>query len=179
MNFKYILKIFLPLVLICAVTSGLVAGVHILTADKIAENENEIRLEIEKQKQELLESIYGDAEFTVLDIAPEGIDEIRVSDGGEYCVTLTCDGYAKDSIELFVAFDKDLAVLRVSILSSKETTGIGTKVENPEYLSKYEGQAGDISVDKVAGASISSKAVLSGVKRAYAAVAELKGVGDE
>ena len=67
---------------------------------------------------------------------------------------------------MMVAMTEDKTVLGVKIVSMSETPGIGTKVDDAEYLSQYAGA--DLSltaadVDVVSGATKSSKAVLNGV----------------
>ena len=173
---KNIARIFVPLLIISAVIAGIVSGIHLITKDKIASNNEAVRLETEKEKLAIMNSVYGDKEFKVIEKIPDTVDEIRASDSGEYCVTLTADGYKKDSVQLFVAFDKDMNVLKVVVLSSKETTGIGTKVESDAFLSQFIGNKDMLtsdSVDIIAGATFSSKAVMNGINTARKAVLSL------
>ena len=173
---KYFAKIFIPLLIIASVIAGIVSGVNLLTKDKIAENNEAVRKAIEQKKLDIISSVYGDTEFSVLSSVPETVDEIRASNDGEYCVTLTSDGYKSDSVELFIAFDKELAVLKVVVLSSKETTGIGTKIEEEGFLSQFIGKSDTLTSDNVkliAGATFSSKAVTNGINTAREAVISL------
>ena len=173
---KHFAKIFIPLLVIAAVIAGIVSGVQLLTKDKIAANNEAVRKAIEQKKLDIISSVYGDSEFSVLPSHPETVDEIRASKSGEYCVTLTSDGYKSDSVELFVAFDKDLAVLKVVVLSSKETTGIGTKIEDDSFLSQFVGKSDTLTSDNVtliAGATFSSKAVTKGINTAREAILSL------
>lgn len=161
--------------LICAVIAGIVSSVQVLTASKIAENNAAVAQKLEEQKLASITEIYGtDKVFTLDASVPETVDEIRRAESGEVCVTLTCDGYQKKSIQLFVAFDATGKVLRVQVLSSKETTGIGTKVNDPAYLAQFDGKDGAVvlgkdGIDKIAGATFSSKAVVNGINTAYTA----------
>lgn len=172
MKTKGIIGIFLPLMLICAIIAGVVAGVNMLTLDKIAENERVLAERREAEKLAFIAEIYGDkTEFTVDEDCPDTVDEIRRAETGEACVTVTVDGYKKKSIQLFVALDANGSVLRVRVLASNETTGIGTKVNSEDYLAQYEGKTGVMSfgkdgIDKIAGATISSNGVLKGVNLA-------------
>lgn len=178
MKIKYYLKIFLPLLLICAVIAGVVSGVHELTKSKIENNLSLLEAEKNAKKLEVIASVYGDMQFVTLDNTPDGIDEIRRSSTGEYCVTVTCDGYNKSSIQLFAAFSAELEIKKIVILSSNETKDIGTKVNDPNYLSQYIGKSGQLiikdDIDKIAGATLSSKAVLNGVNKAYIAISKLE-----
>ena len=186
-TFVYVLKIFVPLLLICAVVAGVISGISVLTKKRIAENEAMVEQQKEDKKLSAIAEIYGDGhEFVkVVDQLPEDIDELRFArdeDGKLLAtVTLTVKGYS-DGLQVFVAF-ADGEVRRVMVLASNETTGIGSKVSDEEYLSGYEGQKGSIAfgngVDKIAGASISSKAVLGAVNRASEFVGSISIIGKE
>ncbi len=173
-TFVYILKIFLPLLLICAVVAGVVSGLSVLT--KSAREANDLMVEQKKEDQKLaaIAEIYGEgAELKKLDTVPEGIDEVRVGndENGELIatVTLTTKGYS-DGLQIFVAFAAGGEVRRVMVLASNETNGIGSKCSDLSYLAGYEGLSGDIAfggqIDKIAGASVTSKALLGAVNAA-------------
>ena len=62
------------------------------------------------------------------------------------------------------------------MLSSKETTGIGTKIEEEGFLSQFIGKSDTLTSDNVkliAGATFSSKAVTNGINTAREAVISL------
>ncbi|MBQ8388089.1 MAG: FMN-binding protein [Clostridia bacterium] len=180
-NFTYVLKIFLPLLLICAVVAGIISGLQVLTRDQIAANEAMVEQKKEEEKLRAIDEIYGEGvEFEKLKALPEGIDEIRtaVDVNGKTLatVTLTVKGYST-GLQVFVAFGAEGEVRRVMVLASKETTGIGSKVSDAGYLAGYEGQSGEIvfgnGIDKIAGATISSKGVLGAVNTAREALESL------
>lgn len=173
-NFTYVLKIFLPLLLICAVVAGIISGLQVMTRDQIAANEAMVEQKKEEEKLRAIAEIYGEGlSFEKMEKLPEGIDEIRtaVDANGKTLatVTLTVKGYST-GLQVFVAFGAQGEVRRVMVLASNETTGIGSKVSDPSYLKSYEGQSGDVvfgkGVDKIAGATISSKGVLGAVNTA-------------
>lgn len=173
-NFTYVLKIFLPLLLICAVVAGIISGLQVMTRDQIAANEAMVEQKKEEEKLRAIAEIYGEGlSFEKMEKLPEGVDEIRtaVDANGKTLatVTLTVKGYST-GLQVFVAFGAQGEVRRVMVLASNETTGIGSKVSDPSYLKSYEGQSGDVvfgkGVDKIAGATISSKGVLGAVNTA-------------
>lgn len=173
-NFTYVLKIFLPLLLICAVVAGIISGLQVMTRDQIAANEAMVEQKKEEEKLRAISEIYGEGlSFEKMEKLPEGVDEIRtaVDANGKTLatVTLTVKGYST-GLQVFVAFGAQGEVRRVMVLASNETTGIGSKVSDPSYLKSYEGQSGDVvfgkGVDKIAGATISSKGVLGAVNTA-------------
>ena len=57
MKITYFVKIFLPLLLICACVAGLVSGIHLLTAESIAANEAGVAEKIEAQKLKMISEI--------------------------------------------------------------------------------------------------------------------------
>ena len=74
-------------------------------------------------------------------------------------------------IELLVGIDGEGRILKTSVIKHMETPGIGSKiVDNEDFLRQFEGKtAGDISlgrVDAISGATVSSNAVIEGVKSA-------------
>lgn len=87
-------------------------------------------------------------------------------------------GYAGKSkpIEALVGFDQDGTIVNVMIVSCQETPGLGTKIEDAEYLKGYQGVSGSAdSVDTITGATISSKALRNGVNFALGMFEEVKG----
>ena len=71
---------------------------------------------------------------------------------------------------LMVGFRADQTLVGVQILSHSETPGLGARVSDASYLGQYAGKSGTLTlgenVDAISGATISSRAVLSGVKEA-------------
>ena len=70
-----------------------------------------------------------------------------------------------------VAFNADGTIKQVKIQSQAETAGVGTKVTNESFWSQYSGLPAatitlDQEVDRITGASISSRAVNTAVNYA-------------
>lgn len=75
-------------------------------------------------------------------------------------------GYAGKSkpIEALIGFNDDGSITNVKVISCQETPGLGTKIEDEKYLSKYIGVKETASkVDTITSATISSKALRNGV----------------
>ncbi len=83
-----------------------------------------------------------------------------------YCVAVEPMGF-KDVIKMLVAVNSDFTVKDVKIVSMSETSGIGTKVEEPEFLGQFSGkEQGEVAiVDTISGATKSSKPVIYGVSQ--------------
>jgi len=146
----YIIKIMYPLVVICAIIALLVAAVNSVTAPVIegraeAErnaaiqalfaNENaaidgettfEVPAEHAKVIDKISKVVISDPENP--DLAPEHIG---------YCIQLSPNGF-KGAVDLLAAFDPNGRVIGVDVTATNdETKGFGTKVNEPEYESKF------------------------------------------
>ncbi len=151
-------KIFPSLVLtiVCAVVCGLLAAVQALTRDKIVQAESD-------KVQRSLTSVFGEGQYTPLDVQYAGISQVYESDSGLTIYDITADGYSKGGIRVLVGIDGG-SVAAVGIVSCGETAGVGTKITDSGYLSQFA-QAADESgyPDIISGATFSSKGLRSAV----------------
>lgn len=170
MDNKGILKLGFILLLICGISTGLLAYVNQLTAPVIAENE--LKKETEAQKEVLATA----DEFTAVD---ENISEGTNSSGTVgYTVKVTSNGYG-GVIEMMVGVNKDMTVSGVKILSMSETPGLGAKAQNEEFISQFTGKNKNMElksdIKAISGATITSNAVINGVKDALLTVEKIGG----
>lgn len=87
-------------------------------------------------------------------------------------------GYAGKSkpIEALVGLDKDGVVQGITVISCQETPGLGSKIQNEDYLKNYQGISGSADeVDTITSATISSTALKNGVNFALELFEEMKG----
>ena len=159
-----VLNIGARLLVICLVVAAVVSLVNEVTKARYAEIQKE-------EQQKAMASIFGSSSVTVTGL---GDSFYAVRQGEEllgYCVQVVTAGFGGD-MTLMVGFNSDLAVVGVQILSHSETPGLGARVNDAGYLSQYGGKTGDLvlgeDIDAISGATISSKAVLAGVKAAQA-----------
>jgi electron transport complex protein RnfG len=109
-----------------------------------------------------------------------------ISDDGEligYVILAIAEGGYAGSFKVMVGVDTNFRIVRLKILTHKETPGLGTKIEEPWFLSQYEGKTTKnlivvkgMTSDKIqaiSGATISSKAVTNGVRKG---IEELKSI---
>ncbi len=159
-----VLNIGARLLIICLVVAGIVSLVNEVTKTRYAELQ-------EEQKQESMASIFGLEKVTYEEL---GNEVYRISQNGEtvgYCVQTVTAGFGGD-MTLMVGFrdDADYPIAGVQILSHSETPGLGAKANDASYLSQYNGKSGELAlhddIDAISGATISSRAVLSGVNSA-------------
>lgn len=163
---KYYLKICITLLIISALTAGLLAFVNSVTKDKIAENELAVMEEAMGRifvGCDKIESVEGEYEEPVVAV-------YAVYGGGEmlgYGIQSTPIGF-KDGIGLIVGADIKGNCLGVEITSISDTPGVGTKVKEGNFLFGFKGLNGENvnEYDTISGATISSKAVRNGVSAA-------------
>ena len=190
----FILKVAGTLTVICLVVAALLGGVNAITADKIAainlENTESALRAVAETADQFSEASLTDAMTAAASAQGAKVTEAyEVKLGGErigYAFKMVASG-SQGNIEMIVGVDADGAVTGVSIVSNKETAGIGSKVmDNNELpsgtrvLNQFVGKTGAGSlvvgktVDAISGATVSSKGVTKGVNAALA-VAEALG----
>ncbi len=184
---KEILIIALKLLVICSIVATIVAAVNFITADKIAYNEKlntaealtGIYFEDYGKEFEVDEESYvitedgnikiscNQAEF---DFSSKDIKALYVLSDAQnntlgYCVSIQPMGF-KDYIKMLVAVNPDCTVKGVEIVSMSETSGIGTKAQDPSFLNKFTNlnstEVGS-EVDIISGATKTSKPVIDAV----------------
>ena len=165
-TFLNVAVIGLKLLLICAVIAGIVSFVYDLTLERYEAN-------IQETKNKAIGQIFGKEGLDCEEVAT-GV--YTVKENGVligYCVEAAGKGFGGD-IQLMVGYTADEKIIAVEIIGHSETPGVGDKVKNPDYLVNYAGQSGELTidtdVDKIAGASVSSRGVMAGVNAATKAL---------
>ena len=159
------IKMGLILLLITAV-SGLVLGVtNSMTEGIIMERAME-------GDRASLEVLLGDADgFEPIEGAEiDAVSMVREVFAGKqgdtvigYAIKLAPNGYGGE-IEMMVGINTNDEITGIQILSQSETPGLGTKVAEPDFTEKFSGLSaeGNVSVDAISGATVSSDAVVNG-----------------
>ncbi len=188
---KFILKVAGTLTAISLIVAALLGVTNQFTKDRItAINE-------EKTQAALAEVVSSeDCEFPPVEDLPQAAVDAAKAQGGTlseayeilaggehagYAFKVTASG-SQGSIEMIVGVDADLAVTGVSVVSSSETSGIGTKVIDNEptssgalALDQFVGKSGagtlvvKQNIDAVSGATVTTKGITKGVNAALAA----------
>jgi len=159
-----IVRITLPLTIICIVVSLMLALVNMFTADTIAAN-------AAKEKENAILAIFPDGKKTELLSWAEGNEVFLVMTDNELlgcCISLSENGFG-GAISMMVGLDSTGAVHGVRILSLSETPGLGTRVKNDSFLSGFAGREPFVigeNFDAISGATVSSTAMVRGVNRA-------------
>lgn len=176
-----ILKICAPLTVICIVVSLMLALINVMTRARIEDNNA-------REKAEAISVLFPDATDIKLFEERDKAEIYTVSDGTNLlgaCVTVDTNGFG-GTMELMVGVNPDSSVRGVRILSMSETPGIGSKTNSDDFLSRYRDRTGPFilgqNFEGISGASVSSRAVTSGVNKAldigldFAAMAADKGL---
>ena len=173
-NFKYILRLTLTLLLITAVVAGLLGLVNYLTEDRIAALTAE---KAEKAMQEVLPA----QNYAPVAHAMDGVTEAYRADDKGYVVRVSESGFG-GTIDMMVGVGSDGKVCGVYIIEHSETSGLGANCVRDDFRAQYAGADGTLAVrkdggtiDALTGATVTSRAVTSGVNLALAFVKEVAG----
>ncbi len=175
----YILRLAGTLLLICAVTAGLLAGVNAITEPIIAE------LNAAKTQEAISAVLPGgfDSEITDYTDATGLVSKIYKGADG-YAVEVGPGGF-DNTITMMVGIDNEGKVLGISIVSHTETAGLGAVAadgtpKGEAFRGQFVGASGAVSVtkdggtmDAITGATITSRAICVGVNAALDVVAGL------
>ena len=181
--FKEYISPILVLVVICFVTTFLLAFTYGVTAPIIAENTakaaSEARMELLPDGDSFSDA---GADLYVLEEGKVYATEVFKADNGEgMVVTVKTNSYG-GTLTAMVGISKDGAITGVKVTEHADTPGVGTKAHAAEHLSQYEGLTelgsdvvkSDPSVQHVTGASVSSGAIHKAV---YCALEQYKAMG--
>lgn len=171
-NIIFYFKTAAVLAIIASLTALMLAFVNGFTSDRIAEN---IRIQTDNAITELFTEGKSfeklDTEFS---LPVTGIWRVSDTDGQNlgYCLFVTVKGF-KEEINFVVGADTAGQCIGIKILSSAETAGLGSLINETGYISQYIGKVTGMTlnneIDAIAGATISSRALLEGVNAALAA----------
>lgn len=171
LNPKAIIKPAASLFLICLVVTALLAGVNLLTADRIAALSIQKAEESQKVVLPNAESFEEVDEETV-----KGLDGSGQLAG--YVITTEAKGYG-GTIEVMTGITADGSVSGVVLLSQNETPGLGANATKDSFREQYQqaapdggfqviksGAPADGQIQAMTGATITTQAVTDAVNLA-------------
>ncbi len=178
-------EIFIPVIslfLICAVAAGLLAATNDMTKNVIIDNENKTIIEGYKKlipdAVSFEDKIFSQNETNHNYVTAYSSDKEEISD----IFVTTAKGYGGD-VTVMTAVSPDATVIAVSVVSLSETPGLGMKVNEKSFLSRFAGKTKDIkvnsennSIDAISGATISSNAVTNAVNKALSLHSLIRGL---
>ena len=182
-NFKYVVKIVLPLLIICAAVVAVLAAINALTSPVIEENNK-------KALNDNMTAFYGEGiEASSLETSsfdPSVKKAYRVLKEGElagYCFDVTGSGAYKGKIEVLVALDASGKIVGISNVKNGETPSIGGKVladgsVKDSYVGLSYSDSRPVRDDyMISGATRTSTALNSAVINAFNAYSVVEGDG--
>lgn len=143
------LKPTLVLTLITTIIAALLVVTYNLT---YVDNSNVITSKLQECCEK---SLGGDGFYIVPDWKTEGyaidkpdnIEKMIKNSAGDIAFEVITSGYSKNGIDLLVALNADGTVKGISVISLSETPGLGSKVNDEEFLGQFIG----VSAAKIAG----------------------------
>jgi Na+-translocating ferredoxin:NAD+ oxidoreductase subunit G len=167
------LKPIVVLVVICLVTSTLLAVTNSVTAPIIAEK-------AQGAAGEARRALLPDADKFVpvegVDI-PGVTDVYKAENGAGVVITAEASGYG-GPVPVMVAFGADGSIAAVKFLENSETPGLGQKVLEEGFGAQFSGKAAQpmtlADIDAISGATISSTAAVNAINSAIAAYGQVK-----
>ena len=176
-NVAYIARLAVTLLLITAVVAAALAGINAITAPKIQ------TLNVQKTQQAIEMVLPGGGEEIAFTDDTGLVSTVYKGQSG-YAVEVTPSGF-NGTVTMMVGVDTSGKVLGISIVNHTETAGLGAvaaanTTAGNAFRSQFSGMGGSVSVkkdggavDALTGATITSRAVCTGVNAALSAVAKL------
>ena len=162
---KKILHLTVFLAVVGALSAGVLSYVNELTAPIIEEQ----KLAAVKES---LEVLYPGASFSELSTEQDETGLVTgayLADGKGYIYQLQVVGYNSSTpIDFMMSIDLDGTVSGYAVLTQQETSGIGSRVADAEFVDKVVGSSVNDSIATLSGATISSTAVINGINAAKA-----------
>ena len=175
----YVLRLAVTLLVITAVVAGLLAGVNSVTKPVIDQ------LNAEKT-QKAIETVLEGGYHTVIEDYADAtglVSKVYQGDNG-YALEVTPGGF-DNTITMMVGVANDGTVTGISVISHTETAGLGAVAAastsaGESFRGQFVGMRGSVSVTKdggevnaITGATITSRAICTGVNAALDCVAGL------
>ena len=174
---KYVLRLTVTLLLITAVVAVILAGVNSVTAPRIADLNA-------RKTQEAVEAVLPGGGVEVAFTDSTGLVATAYQGEAGYAVKVNPSGF-NGTVYMMVGVDHNGSVLGISIISQTETAGLGAvsaadTSAGEAFRGQFAGMSGSVSVSKdggqvdaITGATITSRAVCTGVNAALACVANM------
>ena len=173
----YIARLAITLLLITAVVAVILAGVNSVTAPRIADLNA-------RKTQEAVEAVLPGGGVEVAFTDSTGLVATVYQGDAGYAVKVNPSGF-NGTVSMMVGVDNSGSVLGISIISQTETAGLGAvsaadTSAGEAFRGQFAGMSGSVSVSKdggqvdaITGATITSRAVCTGVNAALACVANM------
>lgn len=177
-NYENVVKPIVVLVVICLITSALLAVTNYFTAPIIKEKEQQAAYAA------YFEVLPGADSFTTVEgFATTGVEEaVKADNGTGYAFKAVGKGFGGD-VPVIVGVDMDGVITGVSFMQNSETSGFGARLwdgseDGATYAAELTGKSGSVAlgqdgVNGLSGATVSSTAVVNAVNSALNCFAEV------
>ena len=171
----HILRLTVTLLAICAVVAAVLAGVNMITKDKIAQIQAQ---KTEKAIHEVIPDANGVQQLPLS--GDTGIVQAVYAADASYAVQVAPGGFDGE-VTIMVGISEG-KVTGISVISHTETPGLGAvaaaqNANGEAFRSQFVGQEGTLvigeQIDAMSGATITSTAVVTGVNAALQYVANM------
>ena len=190
----------LSLGIICLIIAGILALVNVATKDTIAQAETKAKVEAIKEIVPAFDNNpYEERDTVTLENEPRPITVYPATQGGQpvgYAIETYTDAGFAGHIDIMVGFDMQNQIVGFKVLKHEETPGLGAKIQewftspapNADLIRDVRGldmsQASPLKVSKDGGkvdaitaATISSRAFIDAIERAYRVYQSVIGEG--
>lgn len=158
---KDITRFSLVLFLICSVAAGFLALAFRIAEPRIIEQR---RLE----EKRAIEEVLPQAAETIEKVQGEDLVfyKARDSEGNLFAYVFIAEarGYSS-GIRTVASLSSSGNIIAIKILEHRETPGIGTRIEEDEFISRFKDKDINEEFDTITGATISSRAVIDSIKK--------------
>ena len=171
----HIVRLTVTLLVICAVVAAVLAGVNMITKDKIAE------IQVQKTENAIKEVLPDAQDVQQLPLNGDtGIVQAVYAAGGSFAVQVAPGGF-DGPVTMMVGVSEG-KVTGISVISHTETPGLGAvaaaqNAKGDAFRGQFVGQEGALAIgdqiDAMSGATITSNAVVTGVNAALSYVANM------
>ena len=190
----------LSLGIICLIIAGILALVNVATRDTIAQAETKAKVEAIKEIVPAFDNNpYEEQDTVALESEPRPLIVYPATQGGQpvgYAIETYTDAGFAGHIDIMVGFDMQSQIVGFKVLKHEETPGLGAKIQewftspapsadlirdvrgldmsqaSPLKVSKDGGK-----VDAITAATISSRAFIDALERAYRVYQDVVGEG--
>lgn len=199
-DWKNVIKLAVILFIITAIASLCLAMTNYVTSDIIAQRSEQANTEARQtvlpdadkfEEVENIEAVAAAAAPNEAGIIKEAYVGYKGNDLAGYTIKTAPSGYG-GAVEVLTGVDKDGKITGITILSQSETPGLGARSTEPAFQEQFKGKdakkeiavikSGEASgnqITAITGATITSKAVTTGVnasEKVYEALAKEGGV---
>ena len=116
---------------------------------------------------------------------PESVSKLIRKNDGSLAFEIVANGYNKGGLDLLISMNADGSVGGIEVVSITETPGLGTNINNEDFLSRFSGISDNAvivkktpvnigEIEAVTGATYSSKGVASAVNTALSVYSEME-----